>query len=206
MHVRSRAGTVVPAGLHHRGGHVALTQAAREPGYSTEFVQRITTELRTEWAHSLIVILIFLFAYLFLLSAEVRFARAIDRYDLLVARPAWEAVWPFFLIVVLLLTIGATNGIEWALGEERSSLLTFLRKQAFDPASRPHRHLKTLVFQGTFPDGLVSCAVTCLPSRVLPRCACRTTGDGDGTESRAVFHASMAIFRVARVNWLYVAP
>ncbi|HEY6561814.1 MAG TPA: serine/threonine-protein kinase [Polyangiaceae bacterium] len=186
---------------------VALTQAAREPGYSTEFVQRITTELRTEWAHSLIVILIFLFAYLFLLSAEVRFARAIDRYDLLVARPAWEAVWPFFLIVVLLLTIGATNVIEWALGEERSSLLTFLRKQALTQPLDLIDIVKTLVFQGTFLMGLVfSALLLAFPvAEVLAALRLSYQPADEATVRNRVqyFMRSMAIFRVARVNWLY---
>ncbi|HMJ16376.1 MAG TPA: serine/threonine-protein kinase, partial [Polyangiaceae bacterium] len=186
---------------------VALAQAAREPGYSSEFVQRVTTELRTEWAHSLIVILIFLFAYLFLLSAEVRFARTIDRYDLLVARPAWEAVWPFFLIVVLLLTIGATNVIEWALGDERSNLLSFLRRQALAQPLDLVEILKTLVFQGTFLMGLVFGALLlAFPvAEVLAALRLRYQPADEATvRNRAqYFMRSMAIFRVARVNWLY---
>ncbi len=185
----------------------ALTQAPRGPGYGADFVQRITTELRTEWAHSLIVILIFLFAYLFLLSAEVRFARAIDRYDLLVARPAWEAVWPFFLIVVLLLTIGATNVIEWALGDERGNLLSFLQRQALTQPLDLVEIVKTLVFQGTFLMGLVFGALTLAFPVAEVLAALRLSyqpADEATVQSRAqYFMRSMAIFRVARVNWLY---
>ncbi len=48
--------------------------------------------MQREWSEALIVILVFQFGYLFLLSAEVRFARRIDRYDLLSERPRWESV------------------------------------------------------------------------------------------------------------------
>src|SRR5690606_16474734 len=73
---------------------LAATQVGHPMLSSAEVARRIAGELRAEWAQSLIVILLFLFAYLFLMSSEVRFARQIDRYELLVTRPRWEAVWP----------------------------------------------------------------------------------------------------------------
>ena len=76
----------------HRGG-----------GRSSDLVARISLQMRVEWSQALIVILLFLFGYLFFLSKEVKFARRIDHYELLVERLPWESVWPFFLIVVLLL-------------------------------------------------------------------------------------------------------
>src|SRR5262249_3864153 len=79
---------------------VAITEASRG-AVRTDLAPRIVSQLRAEWAHALIVILVFQFAYLFLLSTEVRFARQIDRYVPLVKRPAWESIWPMFLIIVL---------------------------------------------------------------------------------------------------------
>lgn len=186
---------------------LAAAQASRGQTYSGEFVQRLTSELRSEWAHSLIVILIFLFAYQFLLSAEVRFARKIDRYDLLVHRPAWEGVWPFFLIIVLLLTIGTTNVLDWALTDEGGNLWSFLRMQIVTQPLDLVEILKTLVFQGTFLLGLVSTTLLlAFPfAEVLAalRIAYQPADEASVANRAQYFMRSLAIFRVARTNWLY---
>jgi hypothetical protein len=186
---------------------LAIAKTSSGQAHSTEFVQRILTELRAEWAHSLIVILIFLFAYLFLLSAEVRFARQIDRYDLLVIRPAWEAVWPFFLIIVLLVTIGTTNVVSWALTDGARTWWSFLQHQVLTQPLDLVEILKTLVFQGTFLMGLVSVTLLLAFPFAEILAALRLPyqpADEASVANRAqYFMRSVAIFRVARVNWLY---
>ncbi len=173
---------------------------------SAEVVQRVTTELRAQWGQSLIVILVFLFCYLFFLSSEARFSRRIDRYDDLVARSRWEAVWPFFLILLLLLTIGATSVLDWALarrGDLRSFVHYFITAQPLDLVDIG----KTLVFQGTFLAALV--LLTVLLSFPLPEvlAALRLPyqpADQAAVEHRARYFArSLAVLRVARVAWLY---
>ncbi len=177
-------------------------------GHSTsaEVAQRVTSELRAQWGQSLIVILVFLFCYLFFMSSEVRFARRIDRYDELIARSRWEALWPFFLILLLLFTIGATSVLDWALarrGGVRSFVHHFILAQPLDLVEIG----KTLVFQGTFLAALV--LLTVLLSFPLPEvlAALRLPyqpADQAAVEHRAQYFArSLAVLRVARVAWLY---
>jgi serine/threonine protein kinase len=179
---------------------------ARRGQISGDHVQRLTAELRAEWAQSLIVILVFLFAYLFFLSSEVRFARQIDRYDALVARPRWEAVWPFSLIVLLLLTIGTTHLLEWALAGH-ADIAGFMQQQVLAQRIDLVEVGKTLVFQGTFLTALVLAIVLLAfpPAEVLA--ALRLPyqhADEAAVEHRTqYFVRSVAVFRVLRVGWLY---
>jgi serine/threonine protein kinase len=185
---------------------LAIARARRGDVQSAEQLQRITAELRAEWAQSLIVILIFLFAYLFFLSSEVRFARQIDRYDALVARPRWEAVWPFSLIMLLLLTIGTTHVLEWALSGQ-GNVGEFVRRQVLAQQLDLVEIGKTLVFQGTFLAALVLAIVLLAfpPAEVLA--AMRLPyqpADEAAVEHRTQYLVrSVAVFRVARVAWLY---
>jgi hypothetical protein len=148
-----------------------------------------------------------LFLYLFFMSAEVRFARQIDRYELLIGRPRWEAEWPFFLIILLLLTIGATDVLDWALAPGRGDLLSFLRQQVLTQPLDLVEIAKTLVFQGTFLLGFV--VVTVVLSfrfaEVLAalRLAYQPADEASVANRAQYFLRSVAIFRVARVNWLY---
>jgi len=87
---------------------LAIIQAGRGALGSADLVRHVSSQMRAEWSEALIVILVFQFAYLFLLIAEVRFARRIDRYELIAVRPRWESVWPFFLMIVLLSTVVTT--------------------------------------------------------------------------------------------------
>ena len=87
---------------------LAVVQSSRG-GARSDLIAQFSAQMRAEWSEALIVILVFQFAYLFLLSSEVRFARRIDRFELLVSRQRWESVWPFFLIIVLLATVTTTD-------------------------------------------------------------------------------------------------
>ena len=174
---------------------------------STALVQRISTQLRVEWSESLIIILVLLFTYLYLLSTEVRFARRIDRYELLIRRPAWETMWPFFLIIVLLLTVATTGAVEWALTSSGGNAIAFVREQVL---SRPLNLVdigKTLVFQGTFLLGLT--VVTMLLSFPFAellaslRIAYQPADEAAVTSRALYFLRSLAAFRVARATWLY---
>src|SRR5262249_49370864 len=117
---------------------------------SADLVRHVSSQMRAEWSEALIVILVFQFAYLFLLTTELRFARRIDRYELLAVRPRWESVWPFFLLVVLLSTVITTGVLDWALGKSSLDLVTWLRHELAPPSLDLVEIAKTLVFQGTF--------------------------------------------------------
>jgi len=185
---------------------LAILRAHRGEIVAAESVRRITTELRAEWAQSLIVILISLFAYLFFLSGEVRFARQIDNYDALVARLRWEAVWPFFLIVVLLLTIGTTHGLDWTLAGH-GDLGEFLVQKVLTPPVDLFEIGKTLLFQSTFLSVLVLALVFLAfpPPEVFAATRLRYQPGDEATVQRRETYLvrSVAIFRLARVYWLY---
>ncbi len=185
---------------------LAATQAPRQ-SLSSELVPQLTRQLRAEWAQSLIVILILLFIYLLLLFTEVRFARRIDRYELLVDRPRWEAVWPVFLILVLLLTIGATDVLDWALVHPGHDLFSFLRELVLTQPLNLFDIGKTLVFQGTFLFGVAAGALLlAFPfAEILAalRLPFQPTDEASVRNGSQYFLRSLAVFRVARVQWLY---
>jgi hypothetical protein len=168
---------------------------------------RALSLLRAGWANALISIFVFLFAYLMLLAAEVRYARRIDRFALFVGRAAWESTWPSFLIFVLLLSIAATGLLDWALAPAAASLPAFFRERVFAQAPNAFEVVKTLVFQGTFLIGLVGASLLVsfpfaeiLASLRLPFQA----ADEASVRSRQqYFLRSVAFFRLARASWLY---
>ncbi len=174
---------------------------------SSELLPRVLAQMRTEWAQALIAILVFLFGYLFLLSTEVRFARKIDRYQLLVNRPSWESLWPVFLILVLLTTIVATDVLEWSIASEHESIWQFALAQGQDQALNPFEVVKTLVFQGTFLLGLVVSALALsFPfAEVLAalRMPYQPADEASVVSRKQYFLRSLAVFRVLRANWLY---
>jgi serine/threonine-protein kinase len=184
---------------------LAIARATGE-GMASAEVEQLGSELRAQWAQSLIVILIFLFAYLFFLSSEVRFARRVDRYQPLVARPRWEAVWPFFLIFLLLFTIGTTHALDWVLAG-RGDLHAFLQEHVVTQPLDLMEIAKTLVFQGTFLTVLVLGAL--LVSFPLAEVLAALRLPFQPADEAAVRHRaryfirSVAIFRVLRINWLY---
>ncbi len=186
---------------------LAIAKVARGASASGELVQQISVQMRHEWSEALILILVFQFVYLFLLSTEVRFARKVDRYDLLIERPRWETVWPFFLVVVLLSTVVTTDVLEWALTGGNATFVDFLRNQILTPRLNLIEIVKNLVFQGTFLMGLAAATVfVSFPfSEVLA--ALRMShqpGDEASVRSRVqYFYRSIATFRVARAVWLY---
>jgi len=179
--------------------------AAAQP--SAELVQQISYQMRAEWAQALIVILVFMFAYLVLLSTEVRFARRLDRYELLVGRPPWESLWPFFLIIVLLLSILMTDVLDWILASPDPSLVSFFREEVLDPPLHVFDIAKNMVFQGTFLLGLVVAAMLlAFPfAEVLAslRMAYYPADEAQVASRSSYFLRSLAIFRVTRANWLY---
>ncbi|HEU5060866.1 MAG TPA: serine/threonine-protein kinase [Kofleriaceae bacterium] len=184
---------------------LAVAGAAGE-GMSAADVERLGAELRAQWAQSLIVILIFLFAYLFFLSSEVRWARRLDRYQPLVARPRWEAVWPFLLIFLLLFTIGTTHALDWVLAG-RGDLDAFVQEHVLTQPLDLVEIAKTLVFQGTFLTVLVLGALLLSFPLAEVLAALRLPfqpADEAAVRYRAkYFIRSVAIFRVLRINWLY---
>lgn len=186
---------------------VAILQASRGGVRSDQIVHGVATQMRVEWSEALIVILVFQFAYLFLLSSEVRFARRIDRFELLVERPRWESVWPFFLIIVLLLTVVTTDVLGFTIGRQEGSLRELLRRELLTMPESPFEIVKTVVFQGTFLLGLAG--TTLLAAFPFSELLAALRAFYDPADEAAVatraqyFLRSMAAFRVARAVWLY---
>src|SRR6185369_10134636 len=185
----------------------AVVQASRGAGRSREIVAQLGAQMRAEWSEALIVVLVFQFAYLVLLASEARFARRIDRCELLVRRAPWESVWPVFLLGVLLASVITTDVLELTLGAKQAGLSTLIWRELLQVPSRPFEIVKTLVFQGTFLLGLA--ATTMVAAFPLTELL---------AASRAVFHAadeasvatrakyflrSIGAIRVARGVWLY---
>jgi hypothetical protein len=186
---------------------VAVSHVSRPSTRSNELLEGLLTQLRTESAHALIIVLLFLFAYLVLLSTEVRFCRRLDRYGQLVRRPAWEFGWPIFLIVVLLVSVIATDGLGWTLSSEHASLWAFFRERIGTQPLDPFEIAKILIIQGTFM--LVLVAATLLLSftfaEVLAslRIPFQPVDDASVASRHQYFLRSLAVFRVATANWLY---
>jgi hypothetical protein len=141
------------------------------------------------------------------LTTEVRFARRIDRYDLLAVRPRWESVWPVFLVVVLLSTVITTEVLDWALGRPNVALSTWLRRELAPPSLDLVEIAKTLVFQGTF---LLALSVATMllafsfPEILAALRASNQPADEASVASRGqYFLRSIATFRAARAIWLY---
>ena len=186
---------------------LAVISGSRGAGRSHEIVTQFMQQMRAEWSEALIVVLVFQFAYLVLLASEARFARRIDRCELLVRRARWESVWPVFLLAVLLASVITTDVLALTLGAKQGAVSTLIWRELFQVPARPFEIVKTLVFQGTFLLGLsATTMVAAFPLTELL------------AASRAVFHAadvasvdtranyflrSIAAIRVARGIWLY---
>jgi serine/threonine protein kinase len=185
---------------------VAGSQALHAVG-SGVLVEQMVVALKAGWTNALIIILVFLFAYLLFLSAEVRFARRIDRHVLFVYRSAWESTWPVFLMLVLLLSISVKGLLDWRLARQTFDPLGFLWERVITEPLNPFEIVKTLVFQGTFLMGLVAGSLLLsfpfaeiLASLRLPHMA----ADVASVASRPqYFLRTMAFFRIARASWLY---
>jgi hypothetical protein len=186
---------------------LAVMQASRGGARSGLIVQQLSGQMRAEWSEALIVILVFQFAYLFLLCSEVRFARRIDRFELLVKRQSWESVWPFFLIIVLLATVTTTDVLDRTLEWPDAHVSTLLWAELLKVPARPVEILKTVVFQGTFLLALTATTMFAAFSFSELLAALRAVShatDEAAIVSRAqYFLRSMAVFRVARAVWLY---
>ncbi len=185
----------------------AVSQASRGGGRSFDLVQRISQQMRVEWSQALIVILVFLFGYLFFLSKEVKFARRIDHYELLVERPSWESVWPFFLVIVLLLTVTTTEVLDWTLSTAHPAAASFFKTEILARQLNVFEIVKTLVFQGTFLLGLtLGTMLAAFPfSELLAalRLAFQPADDAAVASRQQYFLRSLATFRVGRAVWLY---
>jgi serine/threonine protein kinase len=185
---------------------LAVIQASRG-GARSEIMQQFAAQMRAEWSEALIVILVFQFAYLFLLSSEVRFARRMDRFELLVKRQGWESVWPFFLIIVLLATVTTTDVLGRTVGSPDLHVSELLWSQLLTVPERPVEILKTLVFQGTFLFALT--ATTMLAAFSFSELIAALRAVSHATDEAAIvsraqyFLRSMGVFRVARAVWLY---
>ena len=186
---------------------LAIISASRGGGRSHEIVTQLMQQMRAEWSEALIVVLVFQFAYLVLLASEARFARRVDRCELLVRRAPWESVWPVFLLGVLLASVITTDVLGLTLGAKHTDVSTLIWRELLQVPARPFEIVKTLVFQGTFLLGLA--ATTMFAAFPLTELL---------AASRAVFHAadeasvatranyflrSIAAIRVARGVWLY---
>jgi serine/threonine protein kinase len=186
---------------------IAVSQASSGRERSFDLVQRISQQMRVEWSQALIVILVFLFGYLFFLSKEVKFARRIDHYELLVERPPWESVWPFFLIVVLLLTVTTTEVLDWTMRTAHPSPALFFKAELLARPLNVFEIVKTLVFQGTFLLGLtLGTMLAAFPfSELLAalRLTFQPADDAAVASRQQYFLRSLATFRVGRAIWLY---
>ncbi len=173
---------------------------------SSDLVAQVVDELRQQWARALIVVLVFLFAYLFFLYREVRYARRIDRYETLVDRSGWETFWPVCLIVVLLLTIGFTEIADWVI-VTGVRFVPYVKHAVLTQPIDVFDMLKTFVLQGTFLMGLVVGAVLVAFPAAEVLAASRLPylqSDRAAVKGRGQYYLrSLAVFRVARVNWLY---
>ncbi len=185
---------------------LAVIQGSRG-GRSAQIVAQLTQQMRTEWSEVLIVVLVFQFAYLVLLASEARFARRIDRSELLVRRAPWESVWPVFLLVVLLASVITTDVLALTLGNEHGAVSSLIWQELLQAPARPFEIVKTLVFQGTFLLGLsVTTLVAAFPLTELLAAsrAVFHAGDVASVKARAkYFLRSIAAIRVARGVWLY---
>jgi serine/threonine protein kinase len=186
---------------------LAVIQATRGGARSELIVQQFSEQMRAQWSEALIVILVFQFGYLFLLSSEVRFARRIDRFELLVRRQGWESVWPFFLIIVLLATVTTTDVLGRTVGSPDAHVPSLLWAELLTVPERPVEILKTFVFQGTFLLALTATTMFAAFSFSELLAALRAVShatDEAAIVSRAqYFLRSLAVFRVARAVWLY---
>jgi hypothetical protein len=206
---RTFAATVAP--IFQLGAIVELVSLAvfqaPIPQEWLELKQQVSYQMRAEWAEALLVVLVFMFAYLVLMSTEVRFARKLDRYDLLVGRPVWESLWPLFLVGVLLLSILMTAALDWVPDGSETTWVAFFREQVLTPPLNVFEIVKNMVFQGTFLLGLVAAALLlAFPfAEVLAslRMAYYPADEAQVASHSSYFMRSLAIFRVARANWLY---
>ncbi len=184
----------------------SLSSAKRAAG-SPEEVSALASQFRAEWGHALIAVVVFLFLYLFSLSTEVRFARRLDRYVSLVHRRKWEVVWPLLFIAVALATIVATDVTEWTSPGYGSDAWAFFRERVLTSHLELFEILKTLVFQGTFLLGLVGASVLlAFPfGEVLAslRMAHQHADEAAVGSRREYFLRSLAVFQIAKANWLY---
>ncbi len=186
---------------------LAVISASRGGGRSREIVSQWIPQMRAEWSEALIVVLVFQFAYLVLLASEARFARRLDRCELLVRRAPWESVWPVFLLGVLLASVITTDVLALTMSSKPAGVSTLIWRELLQVPARPFEIVKTLVFQGTFLLGLAG--TTMLAAFPVTELL---------AASRAVFHAadeasvatranyflrSIAAIRVARGVWLY---
>jgi serine/threonine protein kinase len=184
----------------------SLSAAKRAAG-SPAAVQALARQFRAEWGHALIAVVVFLFAYLFLLSTEVRFARRLDRYVPLVYRRRWEGLWPMLFTSVVVLTIITTDVVEWTSPGYGADGWAFFHEQVLTSRLEPFEIIKTLVFQGTFLLGLVATAVLlAFPfGEVLAslRMAHQRADEASVGGRREYFLRSLAVFQIAKANWLY---
>lgn len=183
----------------------SLHRASLGTAGSADLLPLVLVQMRAEWTQALIAILVFLFGYLFLLSMEVRFARKVDYYHLLVTRPRWESFWPVFLILVLLTTIVATDVLEWSLSSGSFDFWQFAQGRA--QGLNPFEVVKTLVFQGTFLLGLVVSALALsfpfAEMLAALRMPYQPADEASVRSRKQYFLRSLAVFRVLRANWLY---
>ena len=182
---------------------VVETFATAFPNVSHEAI----AQLRAEWAHALIIIIVFLFAYLFLFSMEVRFARRIDRYVRLLRRPAFESLWPFVLIVVVLSTVVATDILDRPPSGSTGGAWAFIKAHILTQRLHLFEIVKTLVFQGTFLVVLVLVAMLlAFPFAELLgslRMAYHPADQASVVGRKRYFLRSLAVFRVTRTSFLY---
>jgi serine/threonine protein kinase len=186
---------------------LAVISASRGAGHSREIVAQLNEQMRAEWSEALIVVLVFQFAYLVLLASEARFARRVDRCELLVRRAPWESVWPVFLLGVLLASVITTDVLALSLGTKQGAVSALFWRELLQVPGRPFEIVKTLVFQGTFLLGLsVTSLVAAFPLTELlaaSRAVFHATDEASVVTRAKYFIRSIAAMRVARGVWLY---
>jgi hypothetical protein len=108
---------------------------------------------------------------------------------------------------VLLLSILMTAALDWVPEGSDSTWAAFFREQVLDPPLNVFDIVKNMVFQGTFLFGLVAASMLlAFPfAEVLAslRMAYYPADEAQVASHSSFFMRSLAIFRVARANWLY---
>lgn len=194
---------IAPGVLRERAGKLGLVAEASSAGLLQDVVQR----LHAEASNALIIPFVMLFAYIYLQSTEVRFARSIDRFEPLLRRSAWELVWPFALVVTILGLVFGMDFVRWGLARGVFEPLRYLDQQVLSAPIDVFQVVKTIVFQGTFLGGLL--ALTLLLIYPFPeilaalRLRYQAVDQAYVRARRPYFLRSLSVFHVARANALY---
>ena len=194
---------IAPGVLRERAGKLGLID---EPS-SVRVLQDVVHRLHADASNALIIPFVMLFAYIYLQSTEVRFARSIDRFEPLLRRSAWEFIWPFALVVTIIGLVFGMDFVRWGLVRGVFEPLRYVEQQVFSVPIDVFQVIKTIVFQGTFLGGLLM--LTLLLIYPFPeilaalRLRYQAVDQAYVRARRPYFLRSLSVFHAARTNALY---